>query len=230
MIRNCNDGLNKKPYLRIDININTIEDLPSFSKRPKGGPEERHLAIKDGEYEGIQDGDLALCRKLGLGITAHARINSTGILEAHVKGWKENGYDCSTLHVGWGMESDKEMDSMVREIIDLSHKYDYPLYIETHRATITQDLYRTVKMVERFPEIRFNGDFSHWYTGQEMVYGGIASKLDFIRPVVERVRYMHFRNENREHEEGDRWEQAKFLVELAKLSWGDALKKPKLIQ
>jgi hypothetical protein len=47
--------------------------------------------------------------------------------------------------------------------------------------------------VKRFPEVRFNGDFSHWYTGLEMVYGDFAAKLDFLAPVFERVRFIHGR-------------------------------------
>ena len=38
-------------------------------------------------------------------------------------------------------------------------------HIETHRATICQGMWRTVQFVKRFPELRFNGDFSHWYAG-----------------------------------------------------------------
>jgi hypothetical protein len=44
--------------------------------------------------------------------------------------------------------------------------------------------------------MRFNGDFSHWYTGQEMVYGGFEMKLAFIQPVLERVRFIHGRIAN----------------------------------
>jgi hypothetical protein len=54
-------------------------------------------------------------------------------------------------------------------------------------------MWRTVQFVKRFPEIRFNGDFSHWYTGLEMVYGGFQNKLEFIRPVLERVSFLHGR-------------------------------------
>ncbi len=68
-----------------------------------------------------------------------------------------------------------------------------PLYIETHRATITQDIWRTVEMTKRHPEIHFNGDFSHWYTGLEMPYGDITAKFDFCEPVFERVRFFHGR-------------------------------------
>ena len=52
---------------------------------------------------------------------------------------------------------------------------------------------RAVQFVARFPELRFNGDFSHWYTGLEMVYGGFETKLAYIRPVLDRVRFLHGR-------------------------------------
>ena len=43
------------------------------------------------------------------------------------------------------------------------------------------------------PELRFNGDFSHWYTGLEMPYGDFEEKLEFLRPVFERTRFLHGR-------------------------------------
>jgi hypothetical protein len=54
-------------------------------------------------------------------------------------------------------------------------------------------MWRTVGFVREFPDIRFNADFSHWYTGQEMVYGGFDKKMAFIEPVLERVRFVHGR-------------------------------------
>ena len=68
-----------------------------------------------------------------------------------------------------------------------------PLYPETHRATLFQDMWRTVRFADMFPDLRFNGDFSHWYTGLEMVYGGFDAKFDFIRPVLDRIRFLHGR-------------------------------------
>jgi hypothetical protein len=67
------------------------------------------------------------------------------------------------------------------------------MMIETHRATITQDIWRTIKLIERNPELRINGDFSHYYTGQEMVYGDFEAKLDFMQPIFDRVRFLHGR-------------------------------------
>lgn len=193
MIKNTNDGTNSPPYLRLDINYGNCEDLPSFSTGPHGNDKEKHKAIKAVGYAGVQDGVPELCNELGLQMTAHARINKVGELDNLIPGWKSNNYNCATLHVGWGMESDNEVDNLVSYILETSAKNDFPLYIETHRATITQDMQRTVELIKRFPEIRFNGDFSHWYTGQEMVYGGIENKWEFIAPVFERVRFVHAR-------------------------------------
>jgi len=78
-------------------------------------------------------------------------------------------------------------------VLSASERHDIPFYVETHRATITQDMWRTVQWVTKFPELRFNGDFSHWYTGQEMWNGGIERKWEFLAPVFERVRFLHGR-------------------------------------
>ena len=193
MIKNTNDGTQAAPYLRVDMNYGGCNDLPYFSKGPKGDDRNKHTAIQEAGFKGFQDGDPALCKELGLELTAHARMNEVGDLDDLLPKWKDGGYNCATLHVGWGMEPDAEMDRLVEYVLNSSVKFDLPIYIETHRATITQDLWRTVELTKRFPEIRFNGDFSHWYTGQEMVYGGIENKWEFIQPVFDRVRFMHGR-------------------------------------
>lgn len=193
MIKNTNDGTNNPPSLRIDINYCTCEDLPSFSIGPKGDDREKHEAIAKAGFQGVQDGNPELCEALDLQLTAHARINEVGDLDALMPVWKNGNYNCASIHLGWGMETDAEMDALVSYVLKTSKKFDFPIYIETHRATITQDLFRTVELTKRFPEIRFNGDFSHWYTGQEMVYGGIENKWGFIQPVFDRVSFMHGR-------------------------------------
>jgi hypothetical protein len=192
-IKNTNDGSSNSPFLRIDINYGTCDELPSFSIGPKGNDREKHSAIAKAGFGGIQDGNPQLCKEFNLQITAHARVNKVGDLEDLLPVWKSLNYNCVTVHLGWGMETDLQMDELVNYILQCSTRYNFPIYIETHRATITQDMFRTVEMVKRFPEIKFNADFSHWYTGQEMVYGGIENKLEFIESVFDRVRFIHGR-------------------------------------
>jgi sugar phosphate isomerase/epimerase len=188
------------PHLRCYLNLMTLEDLPPWSSAPATREVEPLFeAIQRAGYEGVQFTEpatvaqQAACARLGLGRAGLGRVNEPGDAEPLAARFRDEGLECATLHVGWGMEDDDEAGRLIDAVLSASGRHEIPLYVETHRATIFQDLWRTVHFVRRFPELRFNGDFSHWYTGQEMVYGGFEKKLAFIRPVLERVRFLHGR-------------------------------------
>ncbi|MBC8101043.1 MAG: hypothetical protein H7Z41_00465 [Cytophagales bacterium] len=193
MIANTNDGTTASPGLRVGLSAGTLTELAASSAAPRGGQSEVLAAIRSAGFTGLQGGDPAACRAVGLIPSGSGRVNAAGEAAPLARRLRDQGFDCATLHVGWGLEDDAPVHRIVEDILSASAGERFPLYIETHRATITQDLWRTVKLVERFPEIRFNGDFSHWYTGLEMVYGGMEEKLSFLAPVFERVRYLHGR-------------------------------------
>lgn len=175
--------------LRVFFNVMTLHGLParSFSELRQAG------------FEGVQfaergtKGELADCRAAGLRIAASGRVNQPHEAHRFAEECAGDGYECATLHLGWGLEDDDEALRLIHDVVVASARWKIPLFIETHRATICQDMWRTVQFVRRFPEMRFNGDFSHWYTGQEMVYGGFEKKFEFIRPVIERVGFIHGR-------------------------------------
>jgi hypothetical protein len=156
-------------------------------------------AIRSAGYDGIQFIDpldhaaLTSARACGLGVCGSHRVNTPAEVAPVAQAAVDAGLECLTLHVGWGMESDDDGAHLIEAILEASTRSRIPLYVETHRATLFQDMQRTVKFVARFSELRFNGDFSHWYTGGEMVYGGFATKLAYIQPVLERVRFIHGR-------------------------------------
>ncbi|GGA54133.1 hypothetical protein GCM10011507_01690 [Edaphobacter acidisoli] len=165
-----------------------------------GGRQEDPLReICEAGYDGVQfieplsrklvDG----ARALRLGVCGSGRVNEPGDSGRLAREAADAGLECLTLHVGWGIEDDDAAERLITAVLEASEKYSIPLYVETHRATIFQDMWRAVGFVRRFPELRLNGDFSHWYTGQEMVYGGFEKKMEFIRPVLERVRFIHGR-------------------------------------
>lgn len=179
--------------LRIYLNLMTLQCLPERQF-------DEHLErVREGGFEGVQfagrglPGELERCRAMGLGIAASGRVNHPGDARDFAEQCADDGHECATLHVGWGVEDDGEAARLIESVLRASGYSSIPLYIETHRATICQDMWRTVQFVRRFPEMRFNGDFSHWYTGQEMVYGGFEKKLAFIWPVIERVGFIHGR-------------------------------------
>jgi sugar phosphate isomerase/epimerase len=180
------------PRLRVYMNIQALDSMP---QKPAGGLQ----AVRDAGYVGVQfiqplDGarkNEALA--LGLGVCGSGRVNTPEEAAPLAKEAREEGLECLTLHVGWGTENDDEADRLISSVLDAATEYSIPLYPETHRATIFQDPWRTVQFLARFPELEFNGDFSHWYTGTEMVYGGFENKLEFMRTVLGRIGFLHGR-------------------------------------
>jgi hypothetical protein len=106
----------------------------------------------------------------------------------------EGGLDFTTLHVGTGFESDEEMARLAEAVLAAEAASGHRLHIETHRATMTQDIRRTLDLTTRFPELAFTLDFSHWYTGHEMTYGGeFAERLAWCDPIFARTQSLQLR-------------------------------------
>jgi len=195
MPRYLNDGTANTPQLRIYINLDNLTDLREESVFPPGldGAARDTRLAADG-FEGMQlsndsmPGTGSFLPFCGLDRISEPSEADTIALKHAIRGDK-----CLTVHAGWGIEDDDQVDRLVEAILAASEKHRIPIFIETHRATITQDMWRTVQITKRFPEVRFNGDFSHYYCGQEMVYGGMEMKLAFMEPIFERVGFMHGR-------------------------------------
>ena len=185
-----NDRSAAPPALRVYFNLLGLNGL---------GIEQPFESIGEAGYQGVQfvapmtPGERRTCEYLGLGRCSSGRVSSPEDAPALAARFAAEGQECATLHVGWGLEDDDACFRLIESILEASARHRVPLFVETHRATIFQDIWRTVQFVKRFPELRFNGDFSHWYTGLEMVYGGVETKLEFARPVIERVRFLHGR-------------------------------------
>ncbi len=179
--------------LRLEINYSSLQHLPETSRGYRTTDAERLTMIAAQGYTGVQGGDPNQIRAAGLRFTDGGSVRHPNQADAVARSALESKAEAVTLHVGTGFENDAEMDVLIRAILEATQKHQVLLYIETHRATITQDAWRTVQAVQRFPEMRFNLDFSHWYTGLEWVYGDMEAKLEFIAPVLDRVRYIHAR-------------------------------------
>lgn len=185
--------------LRFYMNLMALDSLPLDSAGPHGTFEERLQTLAQAGFNGVQFATqgsaevLSLCRTYHFGIVASGRVNTPQEADEFARQMADGGYECATIHLGWGLEDDNEAHRLIESVLAASQRHHVPLYIETHRATVCQDMWRTVNFVQRFPEMRFNGDFSHWYAGQEMVYGGFEKKFTFIQPVLERVRFLHGR-------------------------------------
>lgn len=189
-----NDGSAVAPRLSVYLNLDSLIDLRTDSAWPglEGLPRYERL-LADG-FEGVQltTGE-PLSGPLPLPHCGLDRINAPAEADAIAVKHAERGDCCITVHAGWGIEDDDEAFRFVESILAASERHRLPVFIETHRATMTQDMWRTIQIIKRFPEIRFNGDFSHYYCGQELAYGDWAGKLAFMQPIFDRVGFMHGR-------------------------------------
>jgi hypothetical protein len=194
MSRLVNDGSKETPKLRVYLNLGSLTDLPSGSIWPglQGLARDGRL-LADG-FEGVQlIHDEAPVVGSPLSSCGLDRINLPAEAGPIAGKHADRGEVCITVHAGWGLEDDEEVCRLVEAILTASDRHRLPIFLETHRATITQDLWRTVQITKRFPEVRFNGDFSHYYCGQELVYGDWATKLAFMEPIFTRVGFLHGR-------------------------------------
>lgn len=189
-----NDGSEDSPKLKVYLNLDSLVDLrvdtiwPGLEGRPR-----YQLLFADG-FEGVQltshDPPIPHAPIPHCGLD---RINLPADADSVAARHAARGDLCLTVHAGWGLEDEAETLRLVEAILTASDRHRLPIFIETHRATITQDVWRTVEIVKKFPEVRFNGDFSHYYCGQELVYGDWNAKLDFMQPIFDRVGFLHGR-------------------------------------
>jgi len=180
--------------IKFHSNAGNLWSLNAQSAVPRQDDEIDYLAIKQSGFSGLQHyypEPAAL--EAGLEMSGMARISQPSEAMTIANQHSEWGFVASTWHVGTGFETDGELYALIGALLNAVAKTGMPIFIETHRATITQDIRRTLDLIERFPNLRFNADLSHWYTGLEMPYGDFEAKLDLLEPVFERVGFMHGR-------------------------------------
>jgi hypothetical protein len=189
-----NDGSHDAPKLSVYLNLDTLVNLRPDSAWPGLNGLAAYRVLSADGFEGIQlTSDSAALPDASMPYCGLDRVNTPAEAEIVAAKHAERGDNCITLHAGWGLEDEADSFRLVEAILAASNRHRLPIFLETHRATITQDVWRTVQIARKFPEIRFNGDFSHYYCGQELVYGDWKRKLDFMEPIFERVGFIHGR-------------------------------------
>jgi hypothetical protein len=94
--------------------------------------------------------------------------------------------DYLSVRVNGQLKASPEIAEILEDMFDLANDAGLPLFIETRRGTVTQDLRRTVKVVDRFKKVRFTGDFSH-YAAAGLLTGGWSEDVwEHFRPIAVR--------------------------------------------
>jgi hypothetical protein len=180
--------------LHLHLNLGSILNLPAQSAGPKDHGPASLAHIRAAGFTGVQSvSPVAGAKEAGLEAFGLFRALTPEQVDERVRQHLDHGLAGASVHLGDGFESDREADRLVDSVTGATARTGYPLYVETHRATVTQDMRRTLDLVARHPELRLTADLSHWYTGLEMPYGDFAGKVERLAPAFARVRYMHGR-------------------------------------
>lgn len=194
MIPSLNDGSRRPPRIAVYGNEWGLLELPRGAATPWTFDEcldQLAAAGFDGCQAHAGKGDQV--RAHGLRFAASGRANTPADVARVVAPAADDGAEAFTIHLGWGMETDAEIDALVEAVLAAGQRHRMPVLPETHRATAFQDIWRTCRTLERFPTLRLNGDFSHYYCGQEMGYRGFATSRDYLRPILGRTAFIHMR-------------------------------------
>jgi hypothetical protein len=72
------------------------------------------------------------------------------------------------------------------------------MHIETHRDRMTTDLFFTLHLLDRFPELRFTADLSHYVVGREFAWPIAAENHAMIHRILDNSWGLHGRVASRE--------------------------------
>lgn len=79
-----------------------------------------------------------------------------------------------------------EMEPIIRRWIEMSDEEGVPIQFETHRNCITNDLFVTLQLIDRIPEMRLAADLSHYVVDREFWHPLSDGDLGLISRVLER--------------------------------------------
>lgn len=98
-----------------------------------------------------------------------------------------------------------------------------PLFIETHRGTVTQDLRRTIEYGRHVPRMRYTLDASHYVVAGEVTEPGLAPRFaEALSEIIRRSSSIHARVSNGEQVQVDVGDGTGALVTPYRAWWTSA--------
>ena len=169
-----NDNSNNPPRLMLMQNGWGLSELPR-------GPEqwtfeEKLKRVKDAGFEGVQLGtrladepeNQELLAKYDLTYSMASVPKTAQEVRKGLEAVKRSEARFLVVIAGHSYMSDDLILPLIADSIRAAAELGVHLSWETHRAALTESPYRTLKLVEKFPQMQFCADLSHWALVQEL--------------------------------------------------------------
>ena len=228
-----NDGSNSPPRLRVQ------HSLWSLLKLPMNAPEDEEWSlpekcrkVKEAGFAGIEcwldesnekqhtDALDAAGLRLTLGHHPYS-LEDVRRKAAQAVRLKADFVFAQPLHPYVPLS---EAVPFLREARKIAHDQGVTYFVETHRNNIPESLNQALELVERMPEVRFTGDFSHFVVVGEFYGWEGEGAIEKMRPILERTSHLHGRISNGEAVQVDvgdgSGETAQFFVQI----WAAAMR------
>ncbi len=93
-------------------------------------------------------------------------------------------------HTGRDTMSIEEQDELFARILEYEKTLPMPVYHETHRSRPMFAPFTTLRLVEKFPEIKLTADFSHWCNVCESL---LEDQQETMAKIIPHVGHVHAR-------------------------------------
>ena len=138
----------------------------------------------------------ALLDRFPLKLIAQGWAPSAGEATVFFQRAAELGAIALNLHLGHAYLTTNEAVDMIGQVQRQAEAYGIPLLLETHRGRLTQDLFRTVELLARIPEMVITLDLSHYIVASENLGGPEELFRAHITPLLARAALIHGRISN----------------------------------
>ncbi len=187
-----NDGSSNEPRLRVQLSMTGMRELGGgdaasisqiLDRMSAAGFSGLEANCRD-EHEADDLSKMLRDRGLAIGFSAIAENVDDLIGPLELSNRMRAEY--LSLRVLGSLKASPDIAKVLDEMYDLANDAGLPLFIETQAGSVTQDLRRTVKIINRFKKVRFTGDFTDYLAASELGAEWGEAVWDHFRQIAKR--------------------------------------------
>lgn len=137
-------------------------------------------------------------REWGLSWQAQCYPRTVADLAPILEHVAEFGADHVNLQADVRPHTVAECVPLIEGWLQLGRDAGIPVHLETHRDRMTTDLFFTLRLLDRFPDLRLTGDLSHYVVGREFAWPISDENHRLMRRIIDNCWGFHGRVASRE--------------------------------